>query len=41
MKEGQKIAEVGQTGEATGPHLHFEIHDGETYLDPVYYVSLP
>lgn len=41
VKEGQKIGEVGQTGEATGPHLHFEIHAGDTYLDPVYYVSLP
>jgi murein DD-endopeptidase MepM/ murein hydrolase activator NlpD len=40
VKEGQKIGEVGQTGEATGPHLHFEIHSGDTYLDPVYYVSL-
>lgn len=40
VKEGQKIGEVGQTGEATGPHLHFELHAGDTYLDPVYYVSL-
>jgi len=40
VKEGQKIGEVGQTGEATGPHLHFELHSGDTYLDPVYYVSL-
>lgn len=40
VKAGQKIAEVGQTGEATGYHLHLEIHAGNTYLDPSYYVSL-
>lgn len=40
VKEGDTIAEVGQTGVATGPHLHFELHQGERYLNPVYYVSL-
>lgn len=39
VKRGDKLAEVGSTGNATGPHLHFEIHDGEVYLDPVYYLS--
>ncbi len=37
VRRGEKLAEVGSTGNATGPHLHFEIQDGETYLDPQYY----
>lgn len=39
VKRGDKLAEVGDTGNATGPHLHFEIHDGEEYLNPLYYLS--
>ena len=38
VEKGQEVAKVGETGIATGPHLHFELHDGSTYLNPIYYV---
>ncbi len=36
---GDVLGKVGQTGIATGPHLHFELHQEGVYLNPVYYVS--
>ena len=34
VKKGEIIGEVGATGTATGPHLHFEVRRGSTALNP-------
>lgn len=36
---GQTISLVGSTGRSTGPHLHFEVHYKQQYLNPVTYLS--
>lgn len=34
ISQGQEIAEVGSTGNSTGPHLHFEIRLSEKTVNP-------
>ncbi len=38
VDKGQLIAEVGTSGNARGPHLHFEIRQRETPRDPMRYL---
>lgn len=39
ITQGQKIGEVGSTGNATGPHLHFEIRKDGRKVNPEYVLT--
>lgn len=39
VKTGDKIAEVGSTGNSTGNHLHIEIKENGQYLNPLYLLN--
>lgn len=41
IKQGQKMALVGSTGQSTGYHLHYSIEKNNTYIDPIPMLSLP
>jgi murein DD-endopeptidase MepM/ murein hydrolase activator NlpD len=41
VHQGDVIGYVGTTGLSTGPHVHYEVHLGSEYVDPMNFLSIP
>ncbi len=40
VSQHQIIGTIGNTGQTTGPHLHYEIHIGSDVVDPAKYINV-
>lgn len=38
VERGEVLGRVGQTGRASGPHLHFEVRKGRKAVNPLFYL---
>jgi len=41
VERGQRVASTGNTGISSGPHLHFELRNGEFPIDPLQVLPVP
>ena len=39
MSRGEKIGEVGSTGDSDGNHCHFEVYKNGSRVDPMIYLK--
>jgi murein DD-endopeptidase MepM/ murein hydrolase activator NlpD len=40
LEQGQQLGSLGNSGLATGPHLHFEVHLGANLIDPAAFLKI-